>query len=63
MIRKSIIKNEMDDLFTDTHSILSRWRKHFSQLLNEHRVNEVRQTGKPTAEQIVPAPSIIEMKI
>jgi len=38
------VKDEKGDLVTDSHSILARWRDHFSQLLNVHGVNDVRQT-------------------
>jgi len=31
-----LIKDEKCDLFTDTHSILARWRNHVSQLLSVH---------------------------
>jgi len=34
--RTTIVKNEKGDLVTDSHSILARWRNHFSQLLNVH---------------------------
>ena len=37
---------------TDSNSILARWRDHFSQLLNVHGVNYVRQTEIHTAETI-----------
>jgi len=36
--------DEKDDLFADSHSVLTRWRKYFSQLLDVHEVNDVRQT-------------------
>jgi len=39
---------------TDSHNILVKWRKHFSQLLNVHWVNDVRQTEIHTAEPLVP---------
>ena len=47
------------DLVTNSHSILARWRKHFSQLLNAHEVNDVRLTEirVHTAEPLVPEPS------
>jgi len=32
--RINIVKDEKDDLVTDSHSILARWRNYFSQLLN-----------------------------
>jgi hypothetical protein len=42
------------DLIADSHSILARRRNHFSQLLNIHEVNDVRQTELHTAEPLVP---------
>jgi hypothetical protein len=48
-------------LVTDCHSILARWRKHFSQLLNIHEVNDARQTEIPTIEPLVPEPSAFEV--
>jgi len=42
--RASIVKDEKGDLVADSHSILARWRNHFSQLLNIHGVNDVRKT-------------------
>ena len=41
--RTNIVKDEKGDLFEDSNSILARWRNHFSQLLNVHGVNDVRQ--------------------
>ena len=40
--RTNLVKDEKGDLATDSHSILAWWRNHFSQLLNVHRVNNVR---------------------
>jgi len=42
--RTNIIKVEMGDLVTYSHSILARRRNHFSQLRNVHGANDVRQT-------------------
>jgi hypothetical protein len=42
--RTDIVKDEKGDMGTDSHSILARWRNYFSQLLNIHGVNDVRQT-------------------
>jgi hypothetical protein len=42
--RSSMVKDEKGDLIADSHSILARWRNYFSQLLNVHGVNNVRQT-------------------
>jgi hypothetical protein len=51
------VLNEKGDLVTDSHSIFTGLRKHFSQLLNVHRVNDVRQTEIHTAEPLMPEPS------
>ena len=40
--RTSIVNDEKDDLVADSYSILARWRKHFSRLLNVHGVNDFR---------------------
>jgi hypothetical protein len=41
--RTSVVKDEKSDLVADPHSVLARWGNHFSQLLNVHGVNDVRQ--------------------
>jgi len=50
-------------LVTDFHSILARWRNHFSQLLNIHGVNDIRQTEIHTAEPLVPEPNAFEVEL
>jgi hypothetical protein len=57
------VTDEEYDLIADSHSILSRWRKYFSQLLNVHRVNDVRQRETHTAEPPVPEPSASEVEL
>jgi hypothetical protein len=47
-------------LVTDSHNILARWRKHFSQLLND---NDVRQTEIHTSELLVPEPIALESEM
>jgi len=54
--RTNIVKDEQGDLVADSHSILARWRNHFSQLLNIHGVKDVRQTKLHTAEPLMPSP-------
>jgi hypothetical protein len=44
-------------LIADYHSIFARWRNYFSQLLNVHGVNDVRQREIHTAEPRVPETS------
>ena len=42
---------------------MTRWRNHFSQLLNVHGVNDVRQTEVHSAERLVPEPSAFEVEL
>jgi len=37
--RTTIVKDERGELVAHPHSIMARWRKYFSQLLNVHEVN------------------------
>jgi len=50
-------------LVTDSHTIFARWRNHFSQLLNVHEVNNVRQIEIHKAEPLVPEPSACEFEM
>ena len=59
--RTNIVKDEKGDMFADSHSILARYRYSFSQLLNIHGVNDVRQ--RHTGEPLVPGPSGYEFKL
>jgi hypothetical protein len=45
-----ISKDENGDLLADSHNIVNRWKNNFSQLLNVHRVSDVRQIELHTAE-------------
>ena len=56
-------KNKKGDLVTESHSILARWRKHFSQLFSVHVIIHVRQTEIHTAEQLVPKLSAFEVEM
>jgi hypothetical protein len=47
----------------DSHSILARWWDYFSQLLNVHGVNYVRQAEKHAAEPLAPEPSASEFEV
>ena len=42
---------------------MARWRNYFSQILNVHGVSDVRQAEIPTAEQLVPEPSALEVRL
>jgi hypothetical protein len=50
-------------LVADPNSILARWRNYFSQLLNVHGCNKVRQTEIHTAKPLVPEPSAFEVEL
>jgi hypothetical protein len=50
-------------MVTDVHSILARWRNHFSQLLNVPRVKDVRQSEIRTAEPLLPVTSPFEVEV
>jgi len=58
----NIVKDEKGDLVADSYSILARWRNYFSQILNVHGVNDVRQTEIHIAEPLVPEPSAFEVE-
>jgi hypothetical protein len=55
------VKVENGDLLADSH-ILNWWKKYFSQLLNVHRVNDVRQLEIHTAQPLVPEPGPFEVE-
>jgi hypothetical protein len=40
--RSNFVKDEKGDLLADSNNILNRWKNYFSQLLNVHRVSNVR---------------------
>ena len=50
-------------MVADCHSILARWRNHYTQLLNIRGVNDVRLTEIHTAEPLVPEPSAFEVEV
>jgi hypothetical protein len=47
-------------MFADSYNI---WKNYFSQLLNVHNINDVRQIEVHTAEPLVPGPSCLEVEI
>jgi hypothetical protein len=61
--RNNFVKEENGDLLVDSHNILNRWKNYFSQVLNVHNVNYVRQIEVHTAELLVPGPSRLEVEI
>ena len=59
--RTVIVKDEKGDLVADSHSIMTRWRNNFSQLLNVHEAKDVRQKELHTTEPLVPEPSALRL--
>jgi hypothetical protein len=55
--RSNLVKDENGDLLADFNAIVNRWKKYFSQLLNVHRVSDVKLIDIHTAEPLVPGPS------
>ena len=61
--RTNIVKDENGDFVRESHSILARWRNHFSQLLNVQGFNDIRQRKIHTAELLVPELSALEVQM
>ena len=61
--RTNIVEGEKGDFVADSYSIVAGRRNNFSQLLNVHGVNDVRQTQIHTAEPLVPEPSAFEIEL
>jgi hypothetical protein len=61
--RRNLVNDENGDLLADFHNILNNWKNLFSQLLNVHRVSDVRQIEIHTAEPLVPHPMPFEVEI
>ena len=47
----------------DSHNIMARWRNYFSQLLNIHDVNDIRQADIHKLEPLVPEQSSFEFEL
>ena len=50
-------------MVTDSYSTFARCRNHFSQLLNVHAINDVRQIEIYTATPLVPEPRAFEFEM
>ena len=50
-------------MVADSLSILAMWRNYFSQLLNVHGVNDIRQIEIHTEEPLAPEPSAYEVEL
>jgi hypothetical protein len=60
--RSNLLNDEDGDQLVDFHNIWNRWKNYYSQLLNVHRVSDVKQIEIHTAEPLVPDPSPFEVK-
>ena len=58
-----IIKDEKSDLLAVSHSILSRLRNYFSQLLNIRGFYDVTETEIHTTEPLMREPSAFEVEL
>ena len=61
--KSNIVRDEKDDLATDSHIVLDSLRNRFTQQLNLHGVHDVRQREIHTAESLVPGPSAFEAEM
>jgi hypothetical protein len=61
--RSNLVKNENGYQIAESHNILNRRKKFFSQLLNVHGVSDVRQIEIHRIEQLVADPSPFEFEI
>jgi hypothetical protein len=57
------VNDENGEWLAESHSILNRWKTYFSKLLNVHRVSEIRQIEKQTAEPLVPDLVLLRLKL
>jgi hypothetical protein len=62
-LRTNLVEDENSDLLADSCDILNRWKNCSLQLLNIHRVSDVRQIEIRTAELLISEPSPFEVKI
>ena len=58
--RVNVIKNENEELLSDSNSVLNRWKSYFSRLLNVHEGNDVGEIQIQTAEPSTPEPTLLE---
>jgi hypothetical protein len=61
--KSNLVKDKNGDLLADSHNILNRFKNYFSQLLNLHRVGDVRHIDILTAEPSVHDSSPLELEI
>ena len=61
--RTNIVKDEKVDFFYSLPHIMTMWRNHFSQLLNVHVDNDVRQTEIHPAKALARELSALEFEV
>jgi hypothetical protein len=61
--RSNLLKDVNGDLLADSHNIMNRKKNYFFQLLNVHRVNDVRQIEIHTTELLAPEHSPYEFQM
>ena len=60
----NILRDENGDVVADRKSILNRWKKYSSQLLNVHEGQDIEEEVEvQTAKILVPGPNILEVEI
>jgi hypothetical protein len=59
----NLVSDKTGDLLADPHKILNRWKNYFSQLLDVHRMGDVRQIEMHAANPSVPKPSATEVEV
>ena len=58
-----MIKDENEELLTDSNSILNRWKHYFSKLLKVHKEEDVREIEIQTAEPHITESTLLEVEI
>jgi hypothetical protein len=58
-----LAKDKRDDLLVDPHTVLSRWKNYFHQLMNVHWEGGVREAKMHIAQTLVPEPSTSEVQV
>ena len=59
----NVVKDGKGDLIAVSYRILTRWRKHYCQALNVHRLIDVRQTEIQTSDTLLPVPSAFQVEM
>ena len=58
-----MIKNEDEEMFADSNSIINRWKDCFSQLLNVTTDNDVGEIELHSTKPLIPEPTLLEFEI